>query len=70
MKVAEKKPQFIFSDTKQYRLQQIVSNINMELNFDVNKYNMELLNDELDNPIPDQPYAYYCVLVRAQMKNY
>jgi cobalamin biosynthesis protein CobD/CbiB len=26
---------------------------------------MDLLDEELDNPIPYQPYSYYCVLVSA-----
>jgi 3'-5' exoribonuclease 1 len=34
----------------------------MEKNLDINKYNMDLLDEELDNPIPYQPYSYYCVL--------
>lgn len=37
----------------------------MEYNFDINKYNQDLLDEELSNTIPQQPYAYYCVLVRS-----
>ena len=36
----------------------------MEHDLDINKYNMALLDEELDRSgYPDQPYDYYCVLV-------